>query len=107
MPIIARNEKPGSFTRQVRTSRNVAGGWWATALMDGLNYQIEHHLFPSMPRRHLAAARRLVRQHCQTLNVAYTETTLITAWAIVTEHLNGVGLTAVDAFRCPTADQLR
>ena len=107
MPIIARNEKLDFFTRQVRTSRNVAGGWWATALMGGLNYQIEHHLFPSMPRPHLAAARRLVRQHCQTLNVTYTETSLIAAWAIVTQHLNRVGLTAVDPFRCPTADQLR
>ena len=44
--------------------------------MGGLNYQIEHHLFPSMPRPHLAAARRLVREHCRSHDVPYTETSL-------------------------------
>ena len=54
MPIIGRDVKLDFFSKQVLTSRNVSGGWWATALMGGLNYQIEHHLFPSMPRPHLA-----------------------------------------------------
>ena len=55
MPIIPADVKLDFFTKQVRTSRNISGGWWATALMGGLNYQIEHHLFPSMPRPHLRA----------------------------------------------------
>jgi fatty acid desaturase len=107
MPIIAREAKLDFFTKQVRTARNVSGGWWATALMGGLNYQIEHHLFPSLPRPHLAAARRLVREHCRSLDVLYTETNLITAWGIVIGHLNQVGLAARDSFRCPVAAQLR
>ena len=56
MPIVGRDVKLDFFSKQVLTSRNVSGGWWATALMGGLNYQIEHHLFPSMPRPHLAVA---------------------------------------------------
>ncbi len=36
--------------RQVLMSRNVRGGVIADFAMGGLNYQIEHHLFPSMPR---------------------------------------------------------
>lgn len=35
--------------RQVLTSRNVDGGALTDVFMGGLNYQIEHHLFPSMP----------------------------------------------------------
>ncbi|HET9649521.1 MAG TPA: acyl-CoA desaturase, partial [Microlunatus sp.] len=107
MPIVARDAKLDFLAKQVRTSRNVSGGWWATALMGGLNYQIEHHLFPSMPRPHLAAARRLVREHCRISDVPYTETNLLTAWAIVIRYLNQVGLAARDSFRCPIAAQLR
>jgi fatty acid desaturase len=33
-------------------------------LMGGLNYQIEHHLFPSMPRPNLRRAQPLVRAFC-------------------------------------------
>ncbi len=62
MPIIDADAKLDFFTKQVRTSRNVSGGWWATWLMGGLNYQIEHHLFPSMPRPHLAQAREIVKE---------------------------------------------
>ena len=76
MPILPRDGKLDFLTKQVRASRNVAGGWWVTALMGGLNYQIEHHLFPSMPRPHLVAARRLVREHCRAHAIPYTETTL-------------------------------
>lgn len=95
------------FSKQVITSRNVTGGWWMTALMGGLNYQIEHHLFPSMPRVHLAAVRELVREHCRTHDVAYTQTNLLTAWKIVRDHLDQVGLSAEDTFRCPIAATLR
>jgi fatty acid desaturase len=107
MPIVARDAKLDFFSKQVRTSRNVSGGWWATALMGGLNYQVEHHLFPSMPRPHLAAARRLVREHCRTHDVPYTETNLFVAWGLVIAHLNQVGLAARDSFRCPMVTQLR
>jgi fatty acid desaturase len=75
--------------------------------MGGLNYQIEHHLFPSMPRPHLAAARRFVREHCRTSEVPYVETNLLSAWAIVARYINDVGLTARDSFRCQVAAQLR
>ncbi|MEO2118348.1 MAG: acyl-CoA desaturase, partial [Microbacterium sp.] len=76
MPIIAPDAKLDFFSKQVRTSRNVAGGWWATWLMGGLNYQVEHHLFPSMSRLHLAQAREVVRDYCETHDVPYTETSL-------------------------------
>jgi fatty acid desaturase len=107
MPIVPRDAKLDFFTKQVRMSRNVSGGWWATALMGGLNYQVEHHLFPSMPRPHLARARVIVREQCRALDVPYTETSLWRSYRIVIQYLNRVGLAARDPFECPVVAQFR
>jgi fatty acid desaturase len=107
MPVIARDAKLDFFSKQVRTSRNIAGGWWATWLMGGLNYQVEHHLFPSMPRPHLAKARRIVREQCERLAVPYTETSLWRSYGIVIGYLNRVGLAARDPFECPVTAAFR
>ncbi|WP_338067943.1 fatty acid desaturase family protein [Microbacterium sulfonylureivorans] len=107
MPIIAPGARLDFFSKQVRTSRNIRGGWWATALMGGLNYQVEHHLFPSMARPHLAKASEIVRDHCRTLGVPYTETSLVESYAIVIAYLNRVGLAARDPFDCHMVSQFR
>lgn len=107
MPIIERGAKMDFFSKQVRTSRNVCGGWWVTALLGGLNYQVEHHLFPNMPRPNLARARRIVRAQCERLNVPYTETSLWRSYIIVVRYLNRVGLAARDPFECPMTAMYR
>ena len=99
--MIAPDAKLDFFSKQVRTSRNIAGGWWATWLMGGLNYQVEHHLFPNMPRPHLARARLIVKRQCEHLEVPYTEVSLWRSYAIVIAYLNRVGLAARDPFECP------
>lgn len=107
MPVIAPDAKLDFFSKQVRTSRNIKGGWWASLLLGGLNYQVEHHLFPNMPRPHLAKARLIVIRKCEELQVAYTETTLLKSYAIVIAYLNEVGLAARDPFVCPVTAQYR
>ena len=107
MPIIPRDVKLDFFSKQVLTSRNITGGWWATALFGGLNYQVEHHLFPSMARPHLSKARVLVREHCRANGVGYTETTMMESYSIVIAYLNRVGLQARDPFACPVVAQYR
>ena len=107
MPVIAESARLDFFSKQVRTSRNIRGGWWATWLMGGLNYQVEHHLFPSMARPHLAKARLVVRDYCESLGVPYTETSLWRSYAIVIDYLNRVGLAARDPFDCPMVQQFR
>lgn len=107
MPVIAPDARLDFFSKQVRTSRNIRGGWWATALMGGLNYQIEHHLFPSMARPQLAKTREIVREFCVSHNVPYTETSLWRSYAIVIEYLNRVGLAARDPFDCPMVAEFR
>ncbi len=44
--------------------------------MGGLNYQVEHHLFPNMPRPQLRRAADR-EEYCVTHDIVYTETTLI------------------------------
>ncbi|WP_246200740.1 fatty acid desaturase family protein [Agromyces allii] len=107
MALIPADSKLDFFSKQVLTSRNISGGLWASALLGGLNYQVEHHLFPNMPRPHLAKAREIVREHCATLDVPYTETTLVQSYGIVIRYLNQVGLSARDPFDCPMVNQFR
>ncbi len=91
MPIIAADEKLDYLRRQVLTSRNVRGGWFIDQLLGGLNYQIEHHLFPSMPRANLRHARQLVRDYCAEHHITYTETSLGASYAIALRHLHSLG----------------
>jgi fatty acid desaturase len=107
MPILPPGARVDFLRRQVLTSRNITGGWLVTALMGGLNYQIEHHLFPSMPRSQLRRARVLVRRYCGERGISYTETSLLEAYGTIVRHLNAVGLAGVrDSFHCPAAGAL-
>ncbi|CEA08315.1 Stearoyl-CoA 9-desaturase [Arthrobacter saudimassiliensis] len=102
MPIIAKDVKVDFLSRQVLTSRNIVGRGMNT-LLGGLNYQVEHHLFPSMPRPHLRRASEIVKAHCAEHDIKYTETTLMRSYGIVVRYLNRVGLAARDPFDCPAA----
>jgi fatty acid desaturase len=106
MPVISADSKLDFMRRQVLTSRNVTGGPVITFLLGGLNYQIEHHLFPSMPRPHLHRAAALVRAHCAEHRLPYTEATLLESYGIVVRYLNRVGLAARDPFDCPARRNL-
>ncbi len=106
MPLIPRDSKVDFLSRQVLTSRNIVGRGMNT-LMGGLNYQVEHHLFPSMPRPHLARASEIVKEHCAKHSIPYTETTLVRSYGIVVQYLNRVGLSARDPFDCPVTAKYR
>ncbi|WP_253202104.1 acyl-CoA desaturase [Subtercola sp. PAMC28395] len=104
MPILPKDSRVDFLRRQVLTSRNISGGWFINWFMGGLNYQVEHHLFPNMARPHLKAAQQIAREYCETHTILYTETTLPEAYGIVITYLNKVGLAAGrDAFQCPAA----
>lgn len=101
MPLVPRDTRIDFLSRQVLTSRNIRGGRWVDWLMGGLNLQIEHHLFPSMPSSSLRRAQPLVRAYCAAQGVPYTEAGLLESYAIVVRHLNRVGLGDRDPFACP------
>jgi fatty acid desaturase len=103
MPILAASDKTDFLRRQVVTSRNVRGGWLTDFALGGLNYQIEHHLFPSMPRPNLRRAQNLVAAFCAERDVPYTRTSLLGSYAQALRHLDAVGrLTRTVAATQPT-----
>jgi fatty acid desaturase len=86
-----KGERWGHLRRQVLTSRNIRGGPLTDWFLGGLNYQIEHHLFPSMPRPNLRLAQPLVRAHCQDVGIPYVETGLVDSYRQALRHLHEVG----------------
>ena len=84
-------ERWGHLRRQVLTSRNIRGAVLTDWFLGGLNYQIEHHLFPSMPRPHLRLAQPLVRAHCRELGIPYAETGLVDSYRQALGHMHEVG----------------
>ena len=91
MQTIAADAEVDFLRRQVLTSRNVRGGALVDVLLGGLNYQIEHHLFPNMPRYSLPRAQRLVRRYCADAQISYTETSLVGSYVAALRHLNQLG----------------
>ncbi|WP_347728814.1 acyl-CoA desaturase [Streptomyces sp. CAU 1734] len=91
MPDPRSAQRWGHLRRQVLTSRNIRRGALTDWFLGGLNYQIEHHLFPSMPRPHLRLAQPLVRAHCRALSVPYTETGFAESYRQALAHLHEVG----------------
>jgi len=107
MPILPRDARLDFLSRQVLMSRNVTGSRFVDWFMGGLNHQVEHHLFPSMPRPHLRRARPIVREFCAAQGITYTETTVFGSWRRIVRYLNEVGLRARDPFQCPLTAELR
>ena len=107
MPIVPPTLKIDFLRRQVLMSRNVRGGPFVDFAMGGLNYQIEHHLFPNMPRPNLKRVQPIVRAYCARHEVSYTEVGLLASYGIVVDYLNNVGLRAREPFECPVHTQYR
>jgi len=80
--------------KQVVTSRNVRGNWLTDVALGGLNYQIEHHLFPGMPTPNLRKAQPIVQAYCAEIGVTYEQTSLITSYRQALRHLHQVGAPA-------------
>ncbi|HVX46516.1 MAG TPA: acyl-CoA desaturase [Mycobacteriales bacterium] len=91
MPMPGPEEKWDHLHRQVLTSRNVRGGPITDWLLGGLNYQIEHHLFPNMPRMNLRRAQPVIRRYCTGIGLPYTETGLLESYRDALRHLSRVG----------------
>jgi fatty acid desaturase len=76
--------------QQVLTARNVRANWFTDFWYGGLNYQIEHHLFPSMPRNALGRAQLIVRAFCAQHRIAYYETGVLQSYKEVLQFMHHV-----------------
>jgi fatty acid desaturase len=94
MPILRREDNHDFLRRQVLTSRNIKGGWFTDLALGGLNYQIEHHLFPSMPRPSLGKSQPLIREFCQQHGLPYCQASLFGSYAQALRYLHSVGARA-------------
>jgi fatty acid desaturase len=90
MPVLEKDGGWDFLRRQVLTSRNVTGGPVITVALGGLNYQIEHHLFPSMPSQNLRRVRPLVRRFCADEDLPYAETNLLASYRQALGYLRSV-----------------
>jgi fatty acid desaturase len=91
MPTLTEADELDFLRTQVLTSRNIRGSRLVDFLLGGLNYQIEHHLFPNMPRPNLRRAQPLVRAFCSQHDLPYAEATMFGSYAEALRHLHSVG----------------
>ena len=89
MEIPPPNNQWDDLQRQVRTTRDVAPSWFAPQwfvdfLYGGLNHQVAHHLFPTMPRNNLGAATEIIWKFCSAREIPYSRKGMLSSyWTIL------------------------
>ncbi|HEC21896.1 MAG TPA: acyl-CoA desaturase [Chloroflexi bacterium] len=91
MPLVEKDHQMDFLYVQALTTRNVRPGPVVDYLYGGLNYQIEHHLFPGMPRNKLGEARRIVKAFCEERDIPYYETGPIRSYREILQYMHQVG----------------
>ena len=90
MLLLGEDTQMDFLRRQVLTARNVKSGFINDLLYGGLNYQIEHHLFPSMSRNQLKEAQKIVKPFCKAHSISYHETSLLQSQREILQYLHQV-----------------
>lgn len=75
---------------QTRTTRNVDPHWFYDWFTGGLSYQVEHHIFPTIPRHHLPKLRQLFMSFCAKHNIPYSSDSFLGGNIAVIEVLKQV-----------------
>lgn len=94
MPVLGKDDELDFLHQQVITSRNIKSHPVVDFLFGGLNFQIEHHLFPTMPRNKLKEAQTIVRPFCEKQGIAYSETGLLESYRDIMGSLRETSLVA-------------
>merc|ERR1719384_2546516 len=89
------DKRPDFWKLQVTTTRNIIGGhgipqFFVDWFCGGLQFQVDHHLFPGMPRHNLRKANELIRSFCKEWNVGYHEADMVDGTVEVLQHLSDV-----------------
>ncbi len=91
MPVLEKSSKMDFLRRQVLTARNVTSHPFNDFWYGGLNYQIEHHLFPSMPRKNLKEAQKIIKVFCHERSISYYETSMPQSYMEILLFLHQIG----------------
>jgi fatty acid desaturase len=76
---------------QVLTARNIVGHPITDLWYGSLNYQIEHHLFPGMPRLNIRRAQPIVKAFCAERGISYHETSFVGSYRELLGFLHEIG----------------
>lgn len=76
--------------RQIITSRNLISNRVIDFIYDGLNYQIEHHLFPTVPSVNLRRLRPIVIDFCRRYELPYVEMSVVASYREVSRFLGEI-----------------
>ena len=90
MLVLDKDSSMDFLRSQVLTSRNVKAHPLTDFWYGGLNYQIEHHLFPTMPRNRLREAQQIVRAYCEQHSIPYHETSMLQSYREILYHLHQI-----------------
>jgi fatty acid desaturase len=90
MPVLDKDTKMDFLRRQVLTSRNLKAHPLTDFLFGPLGCQIEHHLFPTMPRNNQRKAEKIVKAFCREKSIAYHETSVLRSYREILQHLHQV-----------------
>ena len=94
MPMLEGDHELDFLHQQVITSRNVRSSPFTDFWYGGLNLQIEHHLFPNMPRNKLREAQGIVQEFCVEQDIPYHETGLLRSYGDIVAALREISVIA-------------
>jgi fatty acid desaturase len=77
LPLLDPEERLDYLTRQLSVTRNLRPGRLADLWYGGLNFQIEHHLFPVISRSRFHRVRTVVLEFCRERGLDYRETGIL------------------------------
>ncbi|MSQ26202.1 MAG: acyl-CoA desaturase [Dehalococcoidia bacterium] len=88
MALVDDESRTGFLHEQVTTARNIRGNWAVDYAFGALNYQVEHHLFPTMPRNKIIQVRPMVQALCRRHDILYHETSVAGSYRELVTHLH-------------------
>jgi len=89
--LVSDKDSPLDFLhQQVLSSRNVKAHPVTDFWYGALNYQIEHHLFPTIPRNKLKEAQRIVKAFCQEHSIPYHEAGFLQSYREIIQYLHQI-----------------
>jgi fatty acid desaturase len=91
MPQVDDSSEHDFLRKQVLTARNVRSHPLTDLWYGALNYQIEHHLFPTMARNRVREAHLIVRGFCEERGIPYHEVSMFQSYRELLRFLHEVG----------------
>eukprot|EP00163_Fabomonas_tropica_P014815 TRINITY_DN2692_c0_g1_i2.p1 TRINITY_DN2692_c0_g1~~TRINITY_DN2692_c0_g1_i2.p1 ORF type:complete len:182 (+),score=37.45 TRINITY_DN2692_c0_g1_i2:1028-1573(+) len=78
------------FAWQLTVNQNISNEWYTDWFHGGLNFHLEHHLFPRLPRHHYREASMRIKDICKRHGLPYdTKPFFDTVWLTLV-HLKNV-----------------